>query len=219
MMTQMFELELVFRIALAGMCGVMIGFERMNRLKEAGIKTHTVVALGSALIMVVSKYGFVDIFNEYGVVTDAARVAAQIVTGVGFLGAGMILIKKQTVSGLTTAAIIWTTSGIGMTIGAGLYLIGIASTLLLLGFQFIFHSKLVRRFEKNGETILLETEDETVENILDIFHKHKIAIHYFRASRTDHGIIEIEIMIGKMELARELIKELASMPSVKHIEY
>ncbi len=219
MMTEMFQLELVFRIALAGLCGAMIGYERMNRLKEAGIKTHTVVALGSALIMVISKYGFVDIFNEYGILPDVSRIAAQIVSGIGFLGAGMILIKKQTVSGLTTASIIWATSGLGMAIGSGLYVIGIASTLMLLGFQFIFHSKLFRRFEKNGEIILLETEDETVENILDIFHKHKVMIHYFKASRTDHGIIEIEIMIGKMELAHDLIKELASMPTIKHIEY
>ncbi|TXT16781.1 MAG: hypothetical protein FD133_1680 [Erysipelotrichaceae bacterium] len=130
MMTSMFEFELIFRIALASFCGALIGFERMNRLKEAGIKTHTVVALGSALIMVVSKYGFMDIYDSFGTLNDPSRIAAQIVTGVGFLGAGMILIKKQTVSGLTTAAIIWTTSGIGMTIGSGLYMIGVSSTIL-----------------------------------------------------------------------------------------
>ena len=88
--------EWFLRILIAGMCGAFIGYERRNRNKEAGIRTHSIIALGAALIMIVSKYGFPDV-NEY----DAARMAAQIVSGVGFLGAGVIFVRHGTVSGLT----------------------------------------------------------------------------------------------------------------------
>jgi putative Mg2+ transporter-C (MgtC) family protein len=219
MMTSLFEFELVFRIALAGFCGAMIGFERMNRLKEAGIKTHTVVALGSALIMVVSKYGFMDIYDNFGTLNDPSRIAAQIVTGVGFLGAGMILIKKQTVSGLTTAAIIWTTSGIGMTIGSGLYLIGISSTILLLCFQLFFHSKIMRRIERSGETILIETSEKSIEEVLSVFHDHNININSFKVTKFDSNNAEIEIVIIRTQHVPQLINDLSKIPTVKHVEY
>ena len=100
------ELEFFFRILIAGICGGLIGYERNNRLKEAGIRTHLIVALAAALIMVVSKYGFSDVTTLKGVALDPSRIAAQIVTGVGFLGAGMIFVRNQTISGLTTAALL-----------------------------------------------------------------------------------------------------------------
>lgn len=88
------ELEFFFRILIAGICGGLIGYERNNRLKEAGIRTHLIVALAAALIMVVSKYGFSDVTTLKGVALDPSRIAAQIVTGVGFLGAGMIFVRN-----------------------------------------------------------------------------------------------------------------------------
>lgn len=219
MMTTTFEVELIFRIAMAGICGALIGYERMNRLKEAGIRTHTVVALGSALIMVVSKYGFMDTYEAFGTLNDPGRIAAQIVTGVGFLGAGMILVKKQTVSGLTTAAIIWTTSGIGMSIGSGLYLIGVASTLLLLIFQLLFHSKFMRKIEKTGETILIEMTTESTSEILDVFRIHKIAVTSFKVTKGDNHITEIELTISRSNDLPSAISDLTKIPSVKTIEH
>ncbi len=219
MMTITFEIELIFRIALAGLCGALIGYERMNRLKEAGIKTHTVVALGSALIMVVSKYGFMDMYETFGTLNDPGRIAAQIVTGVGFLGAGMILIKKQTVSGLTTAAIIWTTSGIGMSIGSGLYLIGVASTILLLCFQLIFHSKFMRKIEKSGETVLIEMTNESTNEVMEVFRAYKIAINSFKVSKGVNGITEIEFVISRSQNMPLLIADLTKIPFVKTVEY
>ena len=112
------QLEYLLRIAIACVLGTAIGHERRNRNKSAGIRTHAIVAMGSALMMIVSKYGFADVADH-----DASRVAAQIVSGVGFLGAGMIFVRNNLVNGLTTAAGIWATAGIGMAIGAGLYLI------------------------------------------------------------------------------------------------
>ncbi len=110
--------ECLLRIFLAALCGLVIGFERKARLKEAGVRTHLIVALGAALITIVSKYGFFDLalFAE-GIKADPTRIAAQIVSGVGFLGAGMIFMRHRTLTGLTTAAGIWTTAGIGMAVG------------------------------------------------------------------------------------------------------
>lgn len=116
---------LILRLLLAGLLGGLIGAEREYRAKVAGTRTHLLVAIGAALMMIVSRYGF----DGQG---DPARVAAQIVSGIGFIGAGSIMVNKHAVHGLTTAAGIWVAAGIGMAIAAGLYAVGIASTILSL---------------------------------------------------------------------------------------
>ena len=126
-----FNLELL----LGGFMGAIIGHERKSRDKSAGMRTHAIVGLGAALIMIVSKYGFGDVPDF-----DASRVAAQIVSGVGFLGAGIIFVRNNaTVSGLTTAAGIWTTAGVGMALGAGIYFIGISAGFLVVVIQILLH--------------------------------------------------------------------------------
>ena len=129
------QLELVLRIIIACILGILIGLERKNRNKIAGVRTHGVVAFGAALMMVVSIYGFQDL-GQY----DGTRVAAQIVSGIGFLGAGIIVVRNHnSVSGLTTAAGIWATAGVGMSIGGGQYFLGISSTLILIAMQILLH--------------------------------------------------------------------------------
>ena len=117
--------EMVLRLALAGVLGGVIGAEREYRGKVAGTRTHLLVALGSALMLLVSRYGFAD-------PGDSGRVAAQIVSGIGFIGAGAIMVDRQSVHGLTTAAGIWVAAGIGMATAAGLYGLAIATTILAL---------------------------------------------------------------------------------------
>jgi putative Mg2+ transporter-C (MgtC) family protein len=141
-----YHINLIFRIIVSGLCGIAIGFERNNRAKEAGIRTHCIVACASALMMIISKYGFYDLIqsavsNGVDVRLDPSRMAQGIVTGVGFLGAGMIYIQRGSIKGLTTASGIWATSGIGMAVGAGMYIIGITCTVIILGVQFFFHHK------------------------------------------------------------------------------
>lgn len=143
-LTETLQLQFVFRIFLAGICGMIIGLERKNRSKEAGIRTHFVVACGAALMMVVSKYAFFDVISKgiyegVEVRLDPSRIASTIASGIGFLGAGMIFVHRNTITGLTTAAGIWATSGVGMAIGAGLYSIGICATVLILFAQIILH--------------------------------------------------------------------------------
>ena len=106
--------DFFFRLLVAGVLGAIIGLDREYRAKEAGFRTHFLVALGSALFMIVSKYGFWDILGNTGIGLDPSRIAAQVVSGIGFLGAGTIIIQKLFVRGLTTAAGIWATSAIGI---------------------------------------------------------------------------------------------------------
>lgn len=141
-----YQINLLFRMIVSGLCGIAIGFERTNRAKEAGIRTHCIVAIASALMMIISKYGFSDLINgivypDADVRLDPSRMAQGIVTGVGFLGAGMIYIQRGSIKGLTTAAGMWATSGIGMALGAGMYEIGISSTMLIIIAQLVLHTK------------------------------------------------------------------------------
>ena len=119
------EWVIIGRLALAALLGLLIGIERTYRAKTAGMRTHFLVALGSALFMLVSRYGFDG-------VGDPGRVAAQIVSGIGFLGAGTIIMQKNVIHGLTTAAGMWVAAGIGMASAAGLYVIAVVTTLLAL---------------------------------------------------------------------------------------
>lgn len=135
----------LLRIALATFCGALVGLERTKRSKEAGIRTHTIIAAASALIMIISKYGFADLAGAEGAVfagsrgVDPARIAAQIVSGISFLGAGVIFRNGNTVKGLTTAAGIWATAAIGMACGAGMYTMAVAVTLLVVVVQLLMH--------------------------------------------------------------------------------
>ena len=116
---------LITRIVIAGLLGGIIGAEREFRAKIAGTRTHLLVAVGAALMMIVSRYGF----DGQG---DPGRVAAQIVSGIGFIGAGAIMVNRKAVHGLTTAAGIWVAAGSGMAIASGMYAIGIATTFISL---------------------------------------------------------------------------------------
>ena len=124
--------DFALRLFVAGAMGVLIGLEREYRAKEAGYRTHFLVALGSALMMIVSQYGFMEVLKTDLIRLDPSRIAAQVVSGIGFIGAGTIILQKQIVRGLTTAAGIWATSGIGLAVGAGMYAVGISATLLVL---------------------------------------------------------------------------------------
>ena len=127
------EVDFIIRLCTAGMLGACIGIERELRAKEAGVRTHFLVALGSALMMIVSQHGFGDLMPVIGYGRfDPSRVAAQIVSGIGFLGAGIIIFRKEAVQGLTTAAGLWVAAGIGMAVGGGMYILGMAATVLAL---------------------------------------------------------------------------------------
>lgn len=158
------ELYMLLRILLSVALGLSIGFERKMRFKETGICTHTIVCVGAALMTVIS-------LNAFDEDSDSARVAAQIVSGVGFLGAGMIVFKRHEVHGLTTAAGLWATAGVGMACGAGMWTLAIGSTAIVIIAQCIFHLN-VRIFKsKRYYSIKIEFLQVSDENkkIKEIF--------------------------------------------------
>ena len=141
--------DFVWRLVLAALFGTIIGLDREYREKEAGFRTHFLVSLGSALMMIVSQYGFSEILTHDGVSLDPSRIAAQVVSGIGFIGAGTIIFNHQIVRGLTTAASLWATAGIGLTAGAGMSWLALAATILTLvaleGLSLVFRSLGSRR--------------------------------------------------------------------------
>jgi putative Mg2+ transporter-C (MgtC) family protein len=202
-MPTQFELILFFRLLISVLLGVLIGFERTNRYKEAGIRTHAIVALGSCLLMILSKYGFMDTMDA-----DHSRIAAQVVTGIGFLGAGMILVRKNTVSGLTTAAGIWTTSAVGMTIGAGMYFIGVSTAVLIILVQIVFHTKWFSRFDRSNDTFMVNCNTASIRDIIDYIKSLDIEIVMYRVGEADSNRVNIELVLRYPNgLNKQLLKE------------
>lgn len=191
-------LELIGRLALAGILGGVIGFDRSYRAKEAGLRTHFLVALGSALIMIVSQHGFGDFVfagADSTVKLDPSRIAAQIVSGIGFLGAGMIIFQKKFVSGLTTAAGLWTAAGIGMAVGGGMYAVSIAATLLTL-----FGLELLRRCARSWITVenlkiscSLKNRDE-LAGILTELHRLGVRVLDYQHNEEDQ-VLKVQVFI------------------------
>ena len=139
------EYEFLLRLLMAAVLGGLIGLEREYRAKEAGFRTHFLVAMGSALFMIVSAYGFTDAMNDGLQRWDVSRIAAQVVSGIGFIGAGTIIFRKteNVVVGLTTAAGLWVTAAIGLACGGGMYVLSIGSTMMVLvgleAFNYFLH--------------------------------------------------------------------------------
>ena len=192
------EWILVLRLLLAGALGAVIGLDREYRAKEAGFRTHFLVCLGSALFMIISQYGFAEIVKANGANYDGARVAAQIVSGIGFLGAGTIIFHKQFIRGLTTAAGMWATAGIGMAIGGGMYFIGVAATILVL----IGLEVLTLAFSKIGLSSISITfytsEKSNLEKVVEEIHSKRYHLVSYTSSEESLGgivLYKAEIMM------------------------
>ena len=183
------QLWYILRMIVACACGVMIGLERRNRSKEAGVRTHCVVACASALMMIISKYGFADtVIGENGVRgADGARIAAQVVSGIGFLGAGMIFVLRNMITGLTTAAGIWATSGVGLAIGAGMYVVGITATVIIIAAQILLHKNF--RWLKNSKSKRLVIKNVNIKGYQA----------YMTSLLAENGVVVHDVYIEKNE--------------------
>lgn len=209
------EAPFMLRLVVACFCGCAIGIERSLRNKEAGIRTHIVVAIGAALAMVLSKYAFFD-----SVDADASRIASQIITGVSFLGAGVIFVRGATIKGLTTAAGIWTTAVIGMAIGAGMYPLGIFSTALIVALQLFLH-KFVH-IEKNLITdleVVLVDRPGVIADLREQLQAGGIIINSFELQKSKAGQLHCllgiqgkeENLCAKVEQVMEENKDILSL--------
>ena len=154
------NLEFFIRIVLAAILGALVGLERSKRQKEAGVRTHCIIACTSALFMILSKYAFVDLVGVDGLRgADPARIAAQVVSGISFLGAGVILKNGISIRGLTTAAGMWGTAAVGMAIGAGMYWVGLIEAAVLVGIQIVLHRFPVGADALTTQEIVVEMTD------------------------------------------------------------
>lgn len=218
------EFEYLLRIIGAGICGVLVGYERKNRMKEAGVRTHFIVALGAALMMVISKYGFQDQIAWSNLTLDPARIAAQVVSGVGFLGAGMIFMQRHTVKGLTTAAGIWATAGVGLAIGSGLYILGGGATLIILLGQKILHSRYswLAAPKTQQLVISLSNTEGAMGRIQQLLKEHNTIILSFHAENNSvESELNIEMILRLPESYNpvHLLSLIQDDPSVKTVEF
>ena len=154
------NLEFFIRIVLPAILGALVGLERSKRQKEAGVRTHCIIACTSALFMILSKYAFVDLVGVDGLRgADPARIAAQVVSGISFLGAGVIFKNGNSIRGLTTAAGMWGTAAVGMAIGAGMYWVGLIEAAVLVGIQIVLHRFPVGADALTTQEIVVEMTD------------------------------------------------------------
>lgn len=188
----------LFQLLSAGLCGTFVGMERQSRMKSAGVRTHIVVAMASALMMIVSKYGFLDVISISGTSVDISRVAAGIISGIGILGGGLIFIGKQgLVSGMTTAAGIWMTVGIGMAMGSGLYVLGFEGTFLILLIQYFFHKKVDFFTEplRAQAVFFIDKEKSSVETIIKELEKMEMEINRIKVEKRDEKSLNVKFYI------------------------
>ena len=196
-------IEFFLRIVAACACGAALGLERSLRMKEAGFRTHIIVCAASALMMIVSKYGFVDLTDPEGVLyngargADSARIAAAVVTGVGFLGAGLIFRNGITVKGLTTAAGIWATAGIGLAMGCGMYIVGAFATLVICILQYISH-----KFVFGADAMLsyklsftVKKSEDLHQVLLDTAERKKITVMDSSFHYMDDGFVNYSLIM------------------------
>ncbi len=208
------EWEHLLRLLVAGILGTVVGLEREYRAKAAGYRTHFLICLGSATFMLVSQYGFNAVIEKYGgqvnaMRLDPARIAAQVVSGIGFLGAGTIILQKQIVKGLTTAAGLWALAGVGLAIGAGMYFVGIAATVfILIGLEvlrFFFKGLGLRSL---GLEILVP-EQAQLESIQKILAESRYMVSNYNVSEMPNGYkVDVVVRIHNKNDENELFRRL-----------
>jgi putative Mg2+ transporter-C (MgtC) family protein len=214
--------EMLFRLFLAAVFGALIGLERERKDWTAGMRTHMMVCLGSALIMLVSSFGFSDILGAKNVELDPSRVAAQVISGIGFIGAGTILFLQQgRIKGLTTAAGLWTVAAIGLATGGGMYFAAAATTIFAIAILWALQpleNRIKKRFSKR--TLRIETTVNANPNV--VLNKMSsfgfINFSNFSIDKTDEGfIIQLRFENLNMDRLEKITKEFENDSSIKKI--
>ena len=212
--------EFLLRLFVAAILGGVIGLEREYRAKEAGFRTHFLVALGSGLFMILSQFGFDDVLGHYELVSlDPSRIASQVVTGIGFIGAGTIIFQKHVVRGLTTAAGLWVTSAIGMTAGAGMYVLSIATTVLvLLCLEALYF--ILQHFGTRNITVTFSTpKEENIQLVLQRLRDKEIIIDSYEMTRKDtssghYFVVTMEMKFKRKRYKNHLLNFMAEFENV-----
>ena len=218
----LFQLECLIRILLACFCGFIIGLERSKRQKEAGIRTHIILAMGCAIMTIVSKYGFTDVIKQ-GMNVEPSRLASNIITGIGFLGAGVIFVRGGSVRGLTTAAGLWACACMGLSIGIGFYTIAILGTVFAL-VAFLLLPRLEILLTRGSNRVELHIElysRQDLKKLIDYIRSKggKINLIDYNSSYANSGLSVYTInMISWTKNTGILIKDILELEYVNFVE-
>lgn len=209
---------MIIRLLLAGLMGGIIGLERESHGRPAGLRTHIIVSLGSCLIMLVSIYGFEDAGNR-----DPARLAAQVISGIGFLGAGTILREGATIIGLTTAASLWVVAGIGLAMGGGFYLGGVATTILTVC-TLAFLDKIENKWPSTEGIIvegIVEDKPGQLVSFCKVFSDHAFNIKNISVEINEEKSQALIILHlkGRPQLKEKILEELSALPGVIKVNW
>ncbi|MCO6482451.1 MAG: MgtC/SapB family protein [Flavobacteriales bacterium] len=214
--------EIMLRLALAALFGGLIGLERERKDWAAGLRTHMMVCVGSCLVVIVSAFGFGDILGAQGVELDPSRIAAQVVSGVGFIGAGAILFSRQgTIRGLTTAAGLWTVAAIGLATGSGLYFAAAATTVVALIILWAIQpleKRYLRRFKQATLRVVTEPDANQAQLMQGLMrHDDAPVEEMFFEKNGDEMVYELKYTNRNLESLEALVEDLRKNPKVKEI--
>ena len=213
--------EIIIRLGVSAFCAGLIGLERERKEWTAGMRTHMMVGVGATLYMLVSSYGFQDLLSHEKIDLDPSRVAAQVVSGIGFLGAGTIIFLRQgIIRGLTTASGLWTVAGIGLAIGGGLYLAGIATTCIAIVILWILQpieSKLYKRNRAKVLIVRLSAVKKSDDLLHTILHKQEFSGMDFTIEKQEGEVVLI-IKSPKLKILKNIAFDLQGHEYVKSIE-
>ena len=200
-------IEVYLRILFAGFCGALIGFERTKRNKDAGLRTHLLLSIGCATLVIASKYGFIDVAllpNAEFFKTDLSRIISTILSGVGFIGAGVIFVRGTSVRGLTTAAGIWTTLAVSVAVGVGLYEVGIFVALVVVLSQYLLH-KVYPSVENKvlmKVTIKVKNSADNIKKLVKACSEYNATIRAISSKMTDNDMTIISVNLGSTKTFR-----------------
>ena len=215
------NLEFFIRILLSAVLGALVGLERTKRQKEAGIRTHCIIACAAAVFMILSKYAFVDPASALGTRgVDGARIAAQVVSGISFLGAGVIFKNGNSIRGLTTAAGIWATSAIGMAIGAGMYWVGLITTAIMMVAQVVLHRVPVAGDAAVTQELAVSMTDtpELHQALNQLLDSHGGNVTDSALSRDDtHITMELTVRLAEPITYEEALRFMQEHPDVERL--
>lgn len=215
--------EISLRLVVAALLGSLIGLERERLDRGAGLRTHMLVCLGSALIMIVSAFGFADILGTPNVVLDPSRVAAQVVSGIGFIGAGTIIfLRHEVIKGITTAAGLWTVAAIGLAVGGGMYVAAMITAVLALIILLVLNPLTKRYFSKYQQRnikLIIHREEFSLKEIHAITEEWHLALRQITVQKTDQPELDIvRVIFTKANNKKSLIDvtdRLNTMPGVR----
>ena len=217
-------LEVLIRLSLAAFFGAIIGLERERKDWAAGLRTHMMVCLGASLVMLVSAYGFQDVLGPKNIVLDPSRIAAQVISGIGFIGAGTILFLRQgIIRGLTTASGLWTVAAIGLATGSGMYLAALIATALAIFILWVLQPverRLSQRFKQKSVRITTTDSNKSTEVVNKIFQNKTLEVTACLIDKNDSDfIISIQLKSLDKEQLNALLNEFQADAGIKEVSW